>query len=86
MSRMSLLRVPALLILGFYTLITSCAESRDIAGLECRSLEVSGSRMRERFCATPEQWADYEAQGEDADAFKSGLEARSGTVNTTRPD
>lgn len=84
MMRILSMKISALLSFILITFVTSCAsESNDIAGLECRSLEVSGSRMRERFCATPEQWAEYTTQGEDATEFKRRMESLSGTINTS---
>lgn len=82
--------IPVLLILGFSFLISSCStSSSELAkrdGVECHSIEISGSRIRERLCATPEQWAEYEEGGEDGAEFKRRLETISGTLNTQRLD
>ena len=49
--------------------------------MECRTQEVTGSRMGKRICATPEQWAEADAAGEEAARqMKSQANTRAGAA------
>ncbi len=52
--------------------------------MECRTQEITGSRMGKRICATPEQWAQSdEAAAEAIRQMKSDVNTKAGI---TRPE
>ena len=54
--------------------------------MECRTQEVTGSRMGKRICATPEQWAQAdEAAAETVRQMRSESAAKSGQAIQTSP-
>ena len=86
------------LTVGLSILVAACVSpapdvaSADTAGKsvrECRYSEGTGSNMRRRVCATPEEWAAFDAAEHEEDTddfFRQAREGGTAAGNVEQPD
>ncbi len=86
----TLLAVTTLLVAGCVSPAPDIAEA-DLAGKtvrECRYSEGTGSNMRRRVCATREEWAAFDAAGEEQNTdefFRRVREGATASGNVATP-